>query len=180
VNRQRTGGNRRNSSVSQPPVCKPRENAPVLNNGQRKTEIRNPKNRAHPIAVELPFKFRRSARQMPRGGASGARTVIGGSLAELPGDPTRARKKRTETELVALRRWGLAVVCRMVVKLGRQRAVTSLGFLSIVVFLRAKESETRSISLLDPTKDTLRFGDVSAFRSENPGDFCRFWRIAGL
>jgi hypothetical protein len=97
------------------------------------------------------------------------------SVAELPGDPSPQK----ETDVIAVYRWVLAV-CPMVLKLSRQSTVTSLGFLSIVFFLRAKATDTRSISLLDPIKDNLGFGDVKSCGPENSGFFCGFCRLGGL
>ena len=71
-------------------------------------------------------------------------------------------------------------VSPLVLKLGRQAPVTSLGFLSLVWLPIAKTTEIRSISRLDPIKDNLRFGEVSACGPENSGDFCGFCRRAGL
>ena len=100
---------------------------------------------------------------------------MGRSVAQWPGDP----RPEKETEVIAVYRWVLAV-CPLVFKLGRQSTVTRLGFLSLVLLPRAKATETRSISLLDPIKDNLRFGDVSSCGPENSCDFCGFYRIAGL
>ena len=100
---------------------------------------------------------------------------MGRSVAQLPGDP----RPEKVTEVIAVDRCVLAV-CPLVFKLGRQATVTSLGFLSIVFVLSAEETDTRSISALDPLKDTLRFGDVSSCGPENAGDPCGLRRIAGL
>jgi hypothetical protein len=77
---------------------------------------------------------------------------MGRPVAELPGE----KRPEKETEVIEVDRWVLAVY-PLLLRLGRQRAVTSLGFLSIVLFPRAKATDRWSISHLDPMKDNTRF-----------------------
>jgi hypothetical protein len=87
---------------------------------------------------------------------------MGRSVAELPGDP----RPEKETAVIAVYRWVLAV-CPMVLKLGRQSSVTSLGFFSIVLILGVDATDRRSFSLHAPSKYTLRFWAMSSSEPEN-------------
>jgi hypothetical protein len=91
---------------------------------------------------------------------------MGRLVAKLPG------KKRPEkqTEVIAVDRWVLAV-CPLVLEIGRQRAVTSLGCLSIGLLLMAKVSDSRSIFLIALINHSLCLGTCQLFHQKTQAIF---------
>ena len=78
-------------------------------------------------------------------------------VAEWPGDPCPEQV----SEVLAVYRWVLAVG-PMVLMLGRQPTVTSLGLFGIVLLPGVDATDRQTISLHDPIKYNLRFWEMSS------------------